>query len=193
MFPRQSSRARAACGIVRCHPSQQTLLCRNCSYYITVVPPWRSRSLGSQMSLASQTKKLLRTFQRVVVTLAVLGLLTAAGFDCIHHGAHAGHHGMNATVQGVTSHGVGARHDSSHHGGGAGTHLVDLEPASQTDDVDDESDCTHCGAVQCFACVMPSAATITVVWLVSKKGRAKNLYAARPPSWRLERPPKAIL
>lgn len=145
------------------------------------------------MTLYCRRSLLMRAFQRVVATLAVVGLLSTTGFDCIHHTAHAGDHEAGTTQQTMMSHIVIANHDASHQTNDCAPHALDIDPVSPSHHGDESSDCTHCGAAHCFAGVMPTNASISAPWMISKKGVTLDSFAEPPPTWRLERPPKTVL
>ncbi len=148
----------------------------------------------------------MKAYQRVVATLAVLALLSAAGFDGIHHAAHAEHLSASSAQHSVA---LDRHHRDNGKLGDARqntscvvanqnhacdqSQLIDTNPTDPSNHGSDGGDCSHCCAAHCFACVMPTSVSILVPWLISKKGVALGLFAAAPPTWRLERPPKTIL
>jgi len=150
----------------------------------------------------------LNTLQRFVARLAVLSILLAAGLDGMHHMAHAGHLDISPTPhanvsdhnkQGLDHVSMGQEHRtqstaSETRGHGCDpAHRKSTKSPVPSDPSSDHHDCAQCCAAHCLACVMPTPVTIALPWLISKKIATSSLFAAPPPTWRLERPPKTIL
>ena len=148
----------------------------------------------------------LNNLHRIVAKLAVLSLLLAAGLDGLSHMAHAGHLNIVSTHHAAASHHHNLGHvswssksETSSPASAAPNrpcnpaHQNGVTPGAPSDPGSNHHDCGQCCAAHCFACVMPTISSMMLPWLTSKKGNSLGLFAAPPPTWRLERPPKTIL
>ncbi|MCH9764393.1 MAG: hypothetical protein K0U34_00155 [Alphaproteobacteria bacterium] len=132
--------------------------------------------------------------------------MSATICDGIHHGAHADHRSTVPTLSSTASGNLNFEGDAHHvdpqtiFGTLAHLHHADHDgatnpsnPTPPSDGGSADLDCVSCCAAHCFAGLMPAVALIPAPWPLSKKITAAGLFAAAPPTWRLERPPKIAL
>jgi hypothetical protein len=127
------------------------------------------------------------TLKRLIVSLAVAGLLSVPVFDVFMHASHASPHAMVTAVQdsdgAKPAAGVGCHGDRDHSGHNQG-------PSPIGDGDTDDGVCTCCAAAHCFVFLAPAANPINRPWTIANVGDAKSVYVAPTPHWRLDRPPK---
>jgi len=147
---------------------------------------------------------LRRYLRRVVSTLAVVSIVSATMFGGILHGSHEFGQSLVSSEQFMAETDARLELSHAHHTPAVpsskiavGFHLNHdhakagvADPASAPSHRSDVNDCACCCTLHCFACVIPTTASVLVSWLKSKREVAAGLFAEPQPSWRLERPPK---